>query len=164
MYAIHSTLLPPSAIHHTLYLPHFTPSTIYPLPRPSTSTAQDIKVVGNLVIGGLSDLRVFEIREELRPVIQDEPSIKDEDHTMGGTESGAMVDGQELGDSFFDTGPSQVRLHIYASVYSPYAIVTDIVRERHWNIKHIGHFIISQLIKPMELLLDLLLFGLSIVG
>lgn len=113
MYAIHSTLLPPSAIHHTLFLPHFTPSTIYPLPRPSTSTAQDIKVVGNLIVGGLSDLRVFEIREELRPVIA--ATAGEEDDAMGEVkrEASTMVDGQELGDSFFDTGPSHVRLYTY---------------------------------------------------
>ncbi len=117
MYAIHSTLLAPSAIHHTLYLPHFTPSTIYPLPRPSTSTAPDIKVVGNLVVAGISDLRVFEIREEPRPVLSHVSNGADGVNGINGSGGGAvdgMVDGEELGDGFLDNGPAQVRLYIHA--------------------------------------------------
>lgn len=133
MYAIHSTLLAPSAVHHTLYLPHFTPSTIYPLPRASTSTAPDVKVVGNLIVGGLSDLRVFEIREEERPVLPAIQSGSDANGLSGAAASqagdagldpaaGMMVDGQEVGDSFFDTGPSQVRLKL-ACIVSCEAII-----------------------------------------
>jgi cleavage and polyadenylation specificity factor subunit 1 len=107
MYAIHSTLLPPSAIHHTLYLPHFTPSTIYPIPRPSSSTS-DIKVIGNLIVGGISDLRVFEIREESRPVLPNGPDGVDGDGGAGGEGEEGMIDGEELGDGFLNNGPSHV--------------------------------------------------------
>lgn len=109
MYAIHSTLLAPSAIHHTLYLPHFTPSTIYPIPRPSSSTL-DIKVIGNLIVGGISDLRVFEIREESRPVLPNGINEVNGNGGAGGEREEGMVDGEEVGDGFLDNGPSHVGL------------------------------------------------------
>jgi cleavage and polyadenylation specificity factor subunit 1 len=97
MYALHSTLLPPSAIHHSLFLPHFTPSTIYPLPKAhAVGDSAEVKVVGNLVVAGGQDLRVFEIREELRPV-------QEAELPADGTD---LPD--DLGDSFFDA-PTQVR-------------------------------------------------------
>jgi len=102
MHALHSTLLPPSAVHHSLFLPNFTPSTIYPLPKSSTS-ATDVKVVGNLVLGGRSDLRVFEIRESLVPVV--DPS---QPNGAKGEPNGIEeIDGMD--EDFYDTGPSEVR-------------------------------------------------------
>jgi cleavage and polyadenylation specificity factor subunit 1 len=142
MYAIHSTLLPPSAVHHTLYLPHFTPSTIYPLPRPSTSTAQDVKVVGNLVLAGLSDLRIFEVREEQRPVPQGQGHVGEDDVMGEGLPKAptTMVHGEELGDSFFDTGPTQVRLYYLSTLIMHLMLrsqyCTDALRERRWHTKH----------------------------
>ncbi len=50
--------------------PNFTPSTI-PASRPQDDGAgpsTEIKVVGNLVVAGGQDLRVFEIREVTLPV------------------------------------------------------------------------------------------------
>lgn len=93
MHAYHSTLLPSSAIHHSLYLAHFTPSTIYPLPKPHAALeVPDVKVVGNLVVAGGQDLRVFEIREESAPLPDDETTVsKQED--------------MDVGDSFFDAAP-----------------------------------------------------------
>ena len=93
MHAYHSTLLPSSAIHHSLYLAHFTPSTIYPLPKPHAALeVPDVKVVGNLVVAGGQDLRVFEIREESTPLPDDESAVpKQED--------------MDVGDSFFDSAP-----------------------------------------------------------
>lgn len=78
MQAIHQTLLPGTAIYHSLFLEHFTPSTIYPYPQPSylrqygvgsSSSPEDsehlqIKIVGNLIAAGGSELRVFEVRQE----------------------------------------------------------------------------------------------------
>lgn len=98
MHGLHSTLLPPSAVHHSLFLPHFTPSTIYPLPKPHAALeALEVKVVGNLIVAGGQDLRVFEIREEAAPVAdagaEDEPAVAGMD---------------EMGDSFFDSAPADV--------------------------------------------------------
>lgn len=119
MHALHSTLLPPSAVHHSLFLPNFTPSTIYPLPKPSTSTA-DVKVVGNLVVGGKSDLRVFEIRESLMPVIDaSQPNgSKDEINGVAGANGAAEIDGMD--EDFYDTGPLEVR-KLYACLICPQA-------------------------------------------
>jgi cleavage and polyadenylation specificity factor subunit 1 len=106
MQALHSTVLPPSAIHHSLFLPHFTPSTIYALPKPHAALeAPEIKVVGNLVVAGGQDLRVFEIREELRPITEEQgrllvPAASEQD----------MPD--DMGDSFFDTAPADVSPHM----------------------------------------------------
>lgn len=100
MFAIHQTLLPPSAIHHSLFLPNFTPSTIYALPRSSLPDAPEVKVVGNLVVAGGQDIRVFEIREERAPVL-------DRREVNGGGDVGE-AEMEELGDSFFDSGPTEV--------------------------------------------------------
>jgi cleavage and polyadenylation specificity factor subunit 1 len=68
MQTIHETILDSSSIQHAISLPHFTPSTIYPFPQPRlpqlVGTSVEIKVVGNIVVAGGSDLRVFEVREE----------------------------------------------------------------------------------------------------
>jgi cleavage and polyadenylation specificity factor subunit 1 len=75
MQAIHQPLFPGTAVHHSLFLDHFTPSTIYPYPQPawirqyglSSSEGAEgiqIKIVGNLIVAGGSELRVFEVREE----------------------------------------------------------------------------------------------------
>jgi cleavage and polyadenylation specificity factor subunit 1 len=100
MFAINQTLLPPSAIHHSLFLPNFTPSTIYPLPRSSLPDAPEVKVVGNLVVAGGQDIRVFEIREEKAPVMA-------RGEVNGGGDVGE-AEMEELGDSFFDSGPTEV--------------------------------------------------------
>ena len=99
MHALHSTLLPPSAIHHALYLPNFTPSTIYPLPRPHDD-APEIKVTGNLVVAGGQDIRVFEIREQSIPIAD------------GDVKPDEAVDsvGDEMEQDFFDNGPAEVRV------------------------------------------------------
>ncbi len=83
MQAIHSTLLESSSIHHAVFLPHFTPSTIYPFPQPRRRTpgvldsTLEIRVVGNVVVAGGSDLRVFEVRQE--PILLGEDQrVKDE--------------------------------------------------------------------------------------
>ncbi|ORX39210.1 cleavage and polyadenylation specific protein [Kockovaella imperatae] len=97
MHALHSTLLPPSAVHHSLYLPNFTPSTIYPLPASHDSSAPEIKVVGNLIVAGGEDLRVFEIRESQRPL----PAVN-------GVHDEAEPGELKVEDEdYFDTGPSE---------------------------------------------------------
>ena len=101
MHALHSTLLPSSVICHSLFLRNFTPSTIYPIPRPVTAVdLPDIRVVGNLVVAGGEDLRVFEIREESVPVSGGETN--EVNGEMNG--NGEMVE-----EDFFDTGHAEVR-------------------------------------------------------
>ena len=101
MYAIHQTLLPSSAINFTLFLPHFTPSTIYPIPQPSSSRVQlqDVQVAGNLVVAGGSDLRVFEVRESKVPVDNDASEVKD-----------------EVGDSYLNTAPKVCILYLLLGI------------------------------------------------
>ena len=100
MHALHSTLLPPSAIYHSLFLPNFTPSTIYPLPRPATTIDEpDVEVTGNLVVAGGEDLRIFEIREQLVPVHERE---------VNGV-NGMNGDNEMVEEDFFDTGHAAVR-------------------------------------------------------
>lgn len=108
MQALHSTLLPPSAVHYSLYLPNFTPSTIYPLPRPHTD-APEIKIIGNLIVAGNEDIRVFEIRESSVARTDSLPQSNgvngiDEVNGSNGLEE---VGGME--EDFYDTGPSEVR-------------------------------------------------------
>nr|XP_018259229.1 protein CFT1 [Kwoniella dejecticola CBS 10117]OBR81387.1 protein CFT1 [Kwoniella dejecticola CBS 10117] len=117
MHAFHQTLLPSSAIHHSLYLPNFTPSTIYPLPKPISSidvgnavaSASDIKVVGNLIVAGGENLRVFEIRESVE-VNNADVSINGINgiEQDGKEEDEDMEEGEErLGDGFFEDGHSK---------------------------------------------------------
>lgn len=110
MHALLSTILPPSAVHHSLFLPNLTPSTIYPLPRPH-GDVPEIKVTGNLIVAGSEDIRVFEIRESTVPVsgpvengingVNGEAEIK-----RGGEE----IDGMD--EDFYDTGHSEVRFEL----------------------------------------------------
>jgi cleavage and polyadenylation specificity factor subunit 1 len=94
MHAFHQTLLPASAIHHSLFLPNFTPSTIYPLPRPHTEQDEpEVKVIGNLIVAGGEDLRVFEIRELLVPLLD----VQKEDTTDIGD-----VKMDDVGDGFME--------------------------------------------------------------
>ncbi len=104
MHALHQNLLPSSSVNHSLYLPHFTPSTIYPLPRPHTTipNVPEIKVVGNLIVAGGEDVRVFEIREQLIPSV-----IKNEIEEERDTQAELMAEG--FGDGFFESEPAQVR-------------------------------------------------------
>ncbi|WWC98043.1 protein CFT1 [Kwoniella sp. B9012] len=102
MHAFHQTLLPSSSIHHSLFLSNFTPSTIYPLPKPVNDTVPDAKVIGNLIVAGGENLRVFEIRE-----FQQYPNIE---QIQNGNAEGdeEMEEGEErLGDGFFDDGHSK---------------------------------------------------------
>lgn len=97
MHALYSSLLGPSAVHHSLFLPHFTPSTIYPLPKPHTALeTPEVKVRGNLIVAGGQDFRVFEIREETAAV--DQPVAEDQG------QNGDV----DVGDSFFDSAPADV--------------------------------------------------------
>ncbi|WVR09012.1 protein CFT1 [Kwoniella sp. DSM 27419] len=132
MHGIHQTLLPPSAIHHSLFLPNFTPSTIYPLPKPPSAIDQpDVKVVGNLIVAGGENLRVFEIRESLQVALTPADGIQnghgdgDADADAAADADTAMAEGGEerLGDGFFDDGhanrapvkyETQRRLHLLA--------------------------------------------------
>ncbi|WVW79420.1 protein CFT1 [Kwoniella bestiolae CBS 10118] len=102
MHAFHQTLLPSSSIHHSLFLPNFTPSTIYPLPKPIDDTAPDVKVIGNLIVAGGENLRVFEIREfQQYPILQNGIVNGEGDEEM-------LEEGEErLGDGFFDDGNSK---------------------------------------------------------
>lgn len=102
MHALHSTLLPPSSIHHSLFLPNFTPSTIYPLPKSQHADSPEVKVTGNLIVAGSQDIRVFEIREQNVAVHEALP----EDNQLE-TANGEL-DGK-IEEDFFDNGPSQVR-------------------------------------------------------
>ncbi|OXG80075.1 protein CFT1 [Cryptococcus neoformans var. grubii Br795] len=102
MHALHQTLLPSSSIHHSLFLPHFTPSTIYPLPKPpAVLDTPDVKVIGNLVVAGAEVLRVFEIREESVPIIE---KAKLEEDVAEGEKDVQM---EEVGDGFFDDGHAE---------------------------------------------------------
>lgn len=58
--------------------------------------------MGNLVVAGGQDLRVFEIREEAAPV-QEQGDVDD---GPVGNGSGPPLD--EMGDSFFDSAPADV--------------------------------------------------------
>jgi len=110
MYAIHQTVLPPSAIHHSLYLPNFTPSTIYPLPQAHNPDAPQVKVVGNLIVAGGNDLRVFEIRESQIALIPDSKHPNGTNGTLEGAsdEEGEIEEGMEA--DFYDIGHSEVSL------------------------------------------------------
>ena len=107
MYAIHQTILPPSAIHHSLFLPNFTPSTIYPLPQPHNEDAPQVSVVGNLIVAGSNDLRVFEIRESQTPLLA---SSSKQNGVNGNVdvsdEEGEIEEGME--EDFYDTGHVEV--------------------------------------------------------
>lgn len=117
MHALHQTLLPPSAIHHSLYLANFTPSTIYPLPRPHDAApdAHPVRVTGNLVVAGGEDLRVFEIREEtvVRPAATSLAEPNGHGHGAGGSGSAERAAEEEaregMEEDFYDNGPSAVR-------------------------------------------------------
>lgn len=128
MYAIHETLLPSSAIHHCLYLQHFTPSTIYDLPRPSSSrvqlAAQDVKIIGNLVVAGGSDLRVYEISEGRVPVLAVNDGLDGTDGAgeVSGIEDVAMDADADMGDSFFASGPLKVCISSLSFVCSDNAL------------------------------------------
>jgi cleavage and polyadenylation specificity factor subunit 1 len=108
MYAIHQTVLPPSAIHHSLHLPNFTPSTIYPLPQAHNPDAPQVKVVGNLIVAGGNDLRVFEIRESQIALIPDSKHPNGTNGTLEGAsdEEGEIEEGMEA--DFYDIGHSEV--------------------------------------------------------
>ena len=106
MHALLSTVLPPSAVHHSLFLPNFTPSTIYPLPQPHNEE-QEIKVVGNLIVAGSEDIRVFEIRESII-AISDQPAGAKSVTDTGFESKPADVEGME--EDFYDTGHAEVRL------------------------------------------------------
>lgn len=107
MYAIHQTLLPPSSIHHTLFLPNFTPSTIYPLPQPHNPDAPQVSVVGNLIVAGGNDLRVFEIRESQVPLLSSASEVNGVNgHGDGSDEEGEIEEGIE--EDFYDTGHAEV--------------------------------------------------------
>lgn len=106
MHALHQTLLPPSAVHHSLYVPHLTPSTIYPFPAPPSST---VKVIGNLVVAGGQDLRVFEIREQVE--LDESATPSDGDVSMEENEPRDPA----LDDGFFDSEPPHVRCRRYLS-------------------------------------------------
>ncbi|EIW66021.1 hypothetical protein TREMEDRAFT_70300 [Tremella mesenterica DSM 1558] len=102
MYALHQPLLPSSSVHFSLFLPNFTPSTIYPLPSPHTPyETPPIKVLGNVVVAGGQDLRVFEIREQQVP-IPESPREDGVDQTKVEKMDEDMAD--DIGDNFFDTG------------------------------------------------------------
>lgn len=108
MYAIHETILPPSAIHHSLYLPNFTPSTIYPHPQSHDPDAAQVSVVGNLVVAGGNDLRVFEVRESQTPLLAS-PSKSNGANGNGADasdEEGEIEEGME--EDFYDTGHAEV--------------------------------------------------------
>ena len=119
MYAIHQNILPSSVITHSLFLPNFTPSTIYPLPQSHDALdAAQVKVVGNLIVAGGQDLRVFEVREETAPVAASSGVPNDANQTngngtavrvdvVGGDDEEGEI-GEDLGDSFFDNGPLEV--------------------------------------------------------
>jgi cleavage and polyadenylation specificity factor subunit 1 len=105
MYAIHQTVLPPSAIHHSLFLPNFTPSTIYPVPQPHSPDAPQVKVVGNLIVAGGNDLRVFEIREaQVASLSGNSNGIKKPD--VVSDEEGEIEEGME--EDFYDIGHEEV--------------------------------------------------------
>jgi cleavage and polyadenylation specificity factor subunit 1 len=114
MYAIHQTVLPPSAIHHSLFLPNFTPSTIYPLPQAHNPDAPQVKVVGNLIVAGGNDLRVFEIRESQIASTSSLKSINGLNGLNGAIsdEEGEIEEGME--EDFYDIGHAEVgRLYTY---------------------------------------------------
>lgn len=124
MHAIHQNLLPSSVIHHSLFLPNFTPSTIYPLPQPhDVLDSADVKVVGNLIVAGGQDLRVFEIREETAPVAAE--SVDQGDVANGAVDEEGEI-GEDLGDSFFDNGPSEVCMFTGLSAREVVRVLTRI--------------------------------------
>ncbi|WWD21338.1 protein CFT1 [Kwoniella shandongensis] len=130
MHAIHQTLLPPSSVHFSLFLPNFTPSTIYPLPKPPTAIdTNDIKVAGNLIVAGGENLRVFEIREEQIPI-----AAERSDEGVNGVNEAVVVGDAELGDGFFDDGRAERALLKY-----------ETTRRLHLLSQHILHGTITGL-------------------
>ena len=103
MHALHQNLLPASAIYHALFLPNFTPSTIYPLPQPVN--APEVKVVGNLIVAGGQDLRVFEVREETER-LKDPPPNGLPNGTTDGVEPGLN---EHLRDEIYEVEDDHVR-------------------------------------------------------
>jgi cleavage and polyadenylation specificity factor subunit 1 len=112
MYAIHQTVLPPSAIHHSLFLPNLTPSTIYPLPQSHNPDAPQIKVAGNLIVAGGNDLRVFEVRESQVPLLSSSSRKSGVNGTSGNAsdEEGEIEEGME--EDFYDIGHAEVYLFL----------------------------------------------------
>ena len=107
MHALHSNLLPPSAIHHALFLPNFTPSTIYPLPTPHVD-GPETTVLGNLVVAGHEDLRVFEIRQ-LKVAILDPAEDGDGPEKVNGLTANGVDPTQDgMEEDFYDTGHAKV--------------------------------------------------------
>lgn len=113
MYALHQTVLPPSAVHHSLFLPNFTPSTIYPAPQPHSPDAPQVKVVGNLIVAGGNDLRVFEIREAQVAVLS-ETSNGVKRREASSDEEGEIEEGME--EDFYDTGHAEVCIYVMPTV------------------------------------------------
>ena len=111
MHALHSTLLPPSAVRHSLYLANFTPSTIYPLPKSHDPSAAELKVTGNLIVAGGEDIRVFEIRETTRPVLDTKAGANGTDAGPrdAEVEPGELEAAENIEEDYFDNGPSEVR-------------------------------------------------------
>jgi cleavage and polyadenylation specificity factor subunit 1 len=113
MQAIHQPLIPETGIRHSLFLEHFTPSTIYPYPQPAwvrrygLSSSDDpdgprIKITGNLIVAGGSELRVFEVREE--PVLLGEQNGQDAGEQLGGQNERIQDDQQMDADMGDDEG------------------------------------------------------------
>lgn len=134
MYAIHQTILPPSAVHHSLFLPNFTPSTIYPLPHPHQLDAPQVSVVGNLIVAGGNDLRVFEIRESQVPQL---PATSKQNgvngHADGSDEEGEIEEGME--EDFYDIGQAEVRIPSQTIANSSWLQNADLDRPPQSNSK-----------------------------
>lgn len=140
MHALYSTILPPSAIHHSLFLSNFTPSTIYPLPRTHVALeGPEVKVIGNLIVAGGQDLRVFEIREEAVPVRDDgDDGAAEDPMAMAMTQDG----GGDMGDSFFDSAPADVSPS--SSRPRPHASCVHILILRYLHL-HREHLFVTRL-------------------
>ena len=113
MQAIHQPLIPETGIRHSLFLEHFTPSTIYPYPQPAwvrrygLSSSDDpdgprINIIGNLIVAGGSELRVFEVREE--PVLLGEQNEREARGQLDGKTDRIQDDEQMDADMGDDEG------------------------------------------------------------
>ena len=149
MHALLSTVLPPSAVHHSLFLPNFTPSTIYPLPRPHDDSPE-IRVVGNLIVAGSEDIRVFEIRESTIAIPETPTAPNGADGTALNDVKGGPEEIDGMDEDFYDTGPSEVRLLPYA--YYPCShssqrapVRFETTRKLHLLSRHQLHGIITGL-------------------
>lgn len=109
-YALLNTLVPPSGVAHSVFLP-FTPSVHHPLPiRPSPLGIPTPagRVVTHLVVARGRRIRIYEVREEHTELSQD---AVDRARKDGDVVKSELADGQGAGFDMGGSGDHQVTCH-----------------------------------------------------